>query len=86
MKIEMKAQLISEYVQEWLRINNRNEAKPEEIMQYLKDKGLYNENRKSASHLRSDLRKLIEINKLELISGLEYEQKDKNKYWYFRKV
>jgi hypothetical protein len=84
--LEEKAEIISRLVQEWLKINSRSDAKPDDVMQFLKENGVYSMNRKSASHLRRDLRKLAERNLLYLVKGLAFEQKNKNKLWYFNKV
>ena len=86
MILEEKAELISVHIQEWLRRNDRLEAKPDDVMQYLKENGVYSMNRKSASHLRKDLRKLVERNQVHLIKGLTFEQKSKNKLWFINRI
>jgi hypothetical protein len=86
MLLEQKAELIGKFVQEWLISNNKLEVKPDDVMQHLKEHGLYNMNRKSASHLRRDLRKLADRNQLDLIKGLVFEQKNKNRLWFFKRV
>lgn len=86
MKLEDKAKIISDFVQEWLLDNNKAECKPDDVMQFLKENGVYSMNRKSAKSLRSDLRKLVEREQMSLIKGLYFEQLRKNKSWYFKKV
>ena len=35
MKLEEKAQVISKYIQEWFEMNNKTEAKPKDVINYL---------------------------------------------------
>lgn len=86
MRDEEKALIISDAVQEWLEINDLQECKPEDIMSYLQEKGIYNNNRQSAKQLRSDLRKLVERKQEYLVKGLYFEQRNINRFWYFKRV
>jgi hypothetical protein len=79
-----KALLISKYAQEWLRINNRTEAKPGELMPYLIEKGVFKSDHRNGLPLRNVLRELEKRDMLHLIQGAEYEPKQKNKMWYIR--
>ena len=86
-RTEKRALEISGALKEWFKEECRNETTPEEIMPYLYEKGIYNEGkRKDALKLRADLRKLFEENSLDLIEGVRFIQKNKNKEWYFVKV
>jgi hypothetical protein len=64
------------YTQEWLRINNRNSAKPKDLMPYLIEKGVFNRDHRQGLPLRIILRKLDELGKLALIRGLRVERKE----------
>lgn len=86
MKLEEKAVSVSKYIQEWLYLNNRTEAKPKDVIGYLIKKGIYKNDNRLGNPLRNDLRKLDERKLLHLIEGLEVERKGKNRYWYFKRV
>lgn len=86
MKLEEKATLISKYIQEWLHMNSRIEAKLKDVINYLVKKGIYRSDNRQGNPLKNDLRKLDKRDLLNLIEGLEVRRKDKNTYWYFKRV
>ena len=81
-----KAKLIDIYAQEWLHRNNREKAKPRELMQYLIERGVFTHDNREGRPLRDVLRKLDELNRLDFITSLTVERKKKNRYWCFKRV
>ena len=86
MELEKKAEIISKLVQQWLLNNKKNECKPDDVIQFLKDNGVYSMNSINAKSLRGDLRKLHERNQMDLIRGLYFKQPNKNRLWFFKRV
>ena len=80
------ARLIDVYTQEWLRINNRDSAKPKDLMPYLIEKGVFNRDHREGLPLRNILRKLDKLGKLSLIRGLRVERGTINRQWFFDRV
>lgn len=84
---EERAKKVSSALKRWFESNKKTEITPEEIMSYLIEQGIYKDDgRNDALQLRKDLRKLEKVNKLDLIDGAYFIQKDTNKKWYFKKV
>ncbi|KJS86266.1 MAG: hypothetical protein JM58_07140 [Peptococcaceae bacterium BICA1-8] len=86
MELEERARLISYHVQEWLVQNNKSVVKPKDVIPYLIEKGLYENDNRKGNPLRKDLRKLDDMNRLDLIEGLQVDRKETKRYWYFYKV
>lgn len=83
-KHEERAIEISKALKDWFKEVNRNEAKPEDIMPFLYERGIFNEGKRDdALQLRKLLRRLHEEGKLDLIEEARFEQKKKNKSWSF---
>jgi hypothetical protein len=72
--------------QEWLIKNNKDEARPVDLMDYLIKHGVYREDIKRGLPLRNDLRKLKERKELNRIRGLDAQLVNQNTNWYFRLV
>lgn len=85
MKLEEKANLINQYIKEWFDLNNRIEAKPKELMDFLIEKEIYSRDNREGNPLRSDLRRLRDKNLLYLIDSVEAVTHGKITKWYFRK-
>lgn len=84
-KVEERAIKISLALKEWYKLTKKYETTPEEIMPFLYKRHIYTkDNRNDALQLRKDLRELYKTNKLDLIEEVEFQQKAKNKYWYFK--
>jgi hypothetical protein len=78
---------INLYVQEWMINNDRNEAIPGEIMEFLISKNVYAHDHREGGPIRNDLRRLRAEGNLALISGLELiEAGDNYTRWYFKRV
>ncbi len=80
------AKLIDIYAQEWLQINDRDLAKPKDLMPYLIEKGVFNRDHREGLPLRRILRELDQLGKLNLIRGLSVERRPTNRLWFFNKV
>jgi len=77
---------IERLAQEWLIINNKDVAKPVDLMDYLVKHGVYRKDIRNGLPLRSDLRKLRSLGGLYRIRGLDAQLVNQNTKWYFRRV
>ncbi|MCT4621524.1 MAG: hypothetical protein N4A62_19320 [Marinisporobacter sp.] len=84
MRLTIKGRLISNYIQEWLKINNKTEAKPKDIIDYLVEKKLYRNN--ALRNFQRDLRILEERNMINFIKGVEAKQVKSKRFWILKKV
>ena len=85
MSFDERVTLLNKYIKEWFEVNDEIQVKPKDLMPYLIDKGIYLNDNKKGNPLRKDLRKLKSENNLNKLNYLEFEEKGKNTYWYFRK-
>lgn len=86
MNFDERVSAIADLIQEWFNLNGKIEARPKDIMDYLVEKGVYNHDNRSGNPLRKDLRKLKKLDMLNLIYGLECEERGNRTYWYFKIV
>jgi hypothetical protein len=77
---------IDRLAQEWLITNNKDEARPVDLMDNLVKHGVYRKDIKRGLPLRNDLRKLKERKELNRIRGLVAQLVNQNTNWYFRRV
>lgn len=86
--LEINARNISNHIQEYLKINELEIAKPKDVMEYLISKGDFSHDNKNGNPLRKILRKLDvdEYDRLDLIEGIQVKRKKKKRYWSFMKV
>ncbi len=80
------AKLVDVYIQEWLLINNRDSAKPRDLMPYMVQKSVFNRDYREGLPLRKVLRELDQSGKLGLIRGLRMERQLANRRWFFDRV
>ncbi len=86
MNFDERIVAIDRLAQEWLIKNNKDEARPVDIMDYLVKHGVYRKEIKGGLPLRNDLRKLKERGELNRIRGLDAQLVNQNTNWYFRRV
>lgn len=70
-------------IQEYLRDQKLEEAKPKDLMQILVAKGYFKKDHRDGLPLRNLLRKLDDNKQLYLLPQVRIEHKDKNRFWYF---
>ncbi|TCO79964.1 hypothetical protein [Marinisporobacter balticus] len=83
MRLTVKSRLVSNYVQEWLKINNKVEATPKDVIEYLVAKKIYTSY--ALRNFHRDLRNLENRNMLHLIKGVETKQVKSKRYWILKK-
>ena len=86
MTFDERIEAINILAQKWLDVNEKDEAKPKELMVYLIKHGVYGKDVKMGKPLRDDLRKLYRSNELGRINGLVAEPRNKNISWFIKKV
>jgi len=80
-----KALRIKRAVSEYFEKNMETKVQAKELMTLFIGKGIFTHNHKDGLPIRDFLNKLEENNQLNLIPQVYFEQKDKNKNWYFIK-
>jgi hypothetical protein len=87
--VETMAREISSAIQEYLEKENKTETNPDEVMDLLIDKGIFEKVKKKklkTLQLESVLIELTRIERTNLIPGLRSEKTRKKTLWYFDKV
>lgn len=84
MRLTVKSRLISIYLQEWFEKNDKAEATPKDIIEYLVLKKIYTGN--ALRNFHRDLRNLENRNMLHLIRGVERKQVKSKKYWILKNL
>ncbi len=80
-----KALRIKRAVNEYFEKTNESKIEAKELMNLFIDKGIFTKNHQDGFPIRELLRKLDEDHQLQLIPQIYFEQKEKNKNWYFIK-
>jgi hypothetical protein len=81
-----KALRIKRTVTAYFDSTNTNKIEAKELMQDFIADGIFNSNNKDGLPIRDFLRHLDEQKQLRLIPQVHFEQKDKNKNWFFIKL
>ena len=87
--IEVVAREISSTIQEYLVSENKTETNPEEVMDLLIEKGIFEKVKKKklkAQQLENVLFELNRTGREKLIAGLRTEKDKKKTLWYFDRV
>jgi hypothetical protein len=80
-----KALRIKRAVNEYFENTSRTNVEAKELMNLFIKKGIFAKNNQNGLPIRDFLRHLDENRNLHLIPQVHFEQKDKNKNWYFIK-
>ncbi|AEH01980.1 hypothetical protein [Lacinutrix sp. 5H-3-7-4] len=75
--------LMGYVIQDYLINENLQDVKPKNLMSLLIEKGFFNKDHRDGLPLRNVLRELYDKNLLYLIPQVSFEQKSKNRFWYF---
>ena len=81
-----KALRIKRAVNEYFENTSRINVEAKELMNFFIKKGIFVKNIQDGLPIRDFLRRLDENHNLHLIPQVHFEQKDKNKNWYFVKT
>ena len=87
--VETLARDVSSAIQEYLVNEDKTQTTPEEVMDYLIDKGLFEKQKKKKLKLVPLESVLIELNRIgreNLIPGMRTERSKKKTLWYFDRV
>ncbi|QZY56994.1 hypothetical protein [Crassaminicella profunda] len=84
MRLTVKSKLISNYIQEWLQTNNKTEATPADVIEYLMKKNIYKSH--ALRNFQRDLRTLETRDMLDFIKGIETKQVKSKRFWILKKV
>ena len=80
-----KALRIKKAVDEYFENSGETKVLAKDLMPLFISKGIFTKDYKEGLPIRDFLRHLDENNHLHLIPQIHFEQKDKNKNWYFIK-
>lgn len=76
---------VDQVLSEWIRAKGKTETYPEECIDILVEKGIYNLDSKGKAHyFREDLRTLRDCNELMKFENLLIEQRTAGAKWYIR--
>jgi len=81
-----KALRIRRAVTAFFESSNQTKVMAKDLMKIFIEKGIFTHDHKEGYPIREFLRHLDEHNHLHLIPQVHFEQKDKNKNWYFIKT
>ena len=87
--VETLARDVSSAIQEYLVKEDKTQTTPEEVMDFLIEKGLFEAQKKKKLKLVPLESVLIELNRIgreNLIAGMRTERGKKKTLWYFDKV
>lgn len=70
-------------IQDYLISEKSHDVKPKNLMPLLIEKGFFNKDHREGLPLRNVLRELYDKNLLYLLPQVRFEQKSKNRFWYF---
>lgn len=78
-----KALLIKKAVTDYFEVNKEKQVQAKELMSFFIKRGIYKSNNKDGLEIRSFLRLLNKKKGLHNIPQAHFEQKPKNKSWFF---
>ena len=73
-------------IQDYLTSQKLQDVKPKSLMPLLIEKGFFNKDHRDGLPLRNLLRDLDDKKILYLLPQVSFEQKEKNRYWYFNAI
>ena len=73
-------------IQDYLKTNNLENAKPKVLMRVLIKKGYFNNDHRDGLPFRNLLRQLDDNNLLHLLPQVSVERKNKSRYWFFNAI
>jgi len=77
---------IGYFIQDYLTSQKLRDVKPKSLMPLLIEKGFFNKDHRDGLPLRNLLRDLDDKKLLYLLPQVSFEQKEKNRYWYFNAI
>ena len=78
-----KGRQVDAAIREWLRRTGQDPAKPKDVMATLIEHGIFSSDHREGFPLRKLLNRLHDAGQLSVVSTAQFEQKPKNKSWYF---
>ena len=78
-----KGQLADRYIKRWFAMTGADSAKPKELMAFLVEHRVFPKDHREGFPLRNLLRQLDSVDRLSVITSARFEQKRKNKSWFF---
>lgn len=78
-----KGRRVDAAIREWLRRTGQDPAKPKDVMATLIEEGIFSSDHREGFPLRRLLNRLHDSGQLSVVSTARFEQKAKNKSWYF---
>lgn len=73
-------------IQDYLTSQKLQDVKPKSLMPLLIEKGFFNKDHRDGLPLRNLLRDLDDKKSLYLLPQVSFEQKEKNRYWFFNAI
>ncbi len=80
-----KGRLADQFIKRWFTMTGADTAKPKDMMPYLVKHGVFTKDHREGFPLRNLLRQLDAVGQLSVINTARFEQKRKNKSWFFVK-
>lgn len=78
-----KGRLADSLIKRWFAMTGANTAKPKDLMPYLVKAGVFTKDHREGFPLRNLLRQLDAVGQLTVMTTVRFEQKRKNKSWFF---
>ena len=73
-------------IQDYLTSQKLQDVKPKSLMPLLIEKGFFDKDHRDGLPLRNLLRDLDDKKSLYLLPQVSFEQKEKNRYWFFNAI
>jgi len=77
------ARQIDALIADWFKRTGREDAKPKDVMPFLVERGIFRADHREGLPLRKLLRELDRSGDLSIMTTVRFEQRPKNKLWYF---
>lgn len=78
-----KGRLADSLIKRWFAMTGADTAKPKDLMPYLVKAGVFTKDHRDGFPLRNLLRQLDAVGQLTVMTTVRFEQKRKNKSWFF---
>ncbi len=78
-----KGQFADKYIKRWFTMTGADSAKPKDLMAFLVEHKVFPKDHREGFPLRNLLRQLDSVDRLLVITTARFEQKRKNKSWFF---
>lgn len=78
-----RGQEVDRLIKAWFQRSGAESAKPKDLMPYLIQQGFFSKDHREGYPLRRLLNQLHDAGKLSVITTAGFDQKAKNKNWYF---